>query len=194
MQKDIDYSAPLPERNIILVGLMGCGKSTVGRALSKMLHYPLVDTDQHIEKLEGQRIPDIFKTKGEAYFRSCEAQLVQSLIETKVQKQIIATGGGLPTSPQTRDILPQLGYVVWLNADIETLHERTSRTDSRPLLRTDDPKGVLTTLLDDREGYYDECSHLKINTKGLDIDDIAHGILESARFYFSERFKHMENK
>ena len=190
MHDAIDFNTPIPERNIILIGLMGCGKSTVGRSRSQMLAYPLVDTDQHIEKLEHKSIPDIFKIKGEGYFRACEGQLVESLIDMKVQKHIISTGGGLPTSKKARDLLPHLGYVVWLNADVDTLHERTSRTDSRPLLKTEDPKAVLTSLLDSREQFYEQCSHLKINTKGLDIDDIAHGILESARFYFSERLRH----
>jgi len=189
MEKEIDYTSPIPGRNIILIGLMGCGKSTIGKALSKMLAYPFVDTDQHIEKLEKRAISDIFKIKGEAYFRSCETQLIESLIEMDVKKHIISTGGGLPTSQQARKLLPKLGYVVWLNADVETLHERTSRTDSRPLLRTDDPKGTLMTLLDDRKDFYHECCHLVINTKGLAIDDVALGILESARFYFSERLK-----
>ena len=192
MHDSIDHKAPIPEKNIILVGLMGCGKSTVGRALSQMLAYPLVDTDQHIEKLEHRAISEIFKIKGEKYFRQCEAQLVESLIDMKVQKHIISTGGGLPTSEKARKLLPRLGYVVWLHADVDTLHERTSRTDSRPLLRTEDPKAVLTALLDDREKYYKECAHLKISTGDLDIDDLAHGILESARFYFAERLKHAQ--
>jgi shikimate kinase len=187
----IDNNAPIPHRNLVLVGLMGCGKSTVGRALSKMLAYPLIDTDQHIEKLEKRSIPEIFKIKGESYFRECEGQLVESLIESNVQKHIIATGGGLPTSKKARALLPYLGYVVWLNTDVDTLHERTSRTDTRPLLRTADPKAVLTSLLDTREENYKECSHLKINTKDLAVSDIAHGILESARFYFHERLKNL---
>ena len=80
--------------------------------------------------------------------------------------------------------------MVWLNADVETLHERTSKSDSRPLLDTDDPKQVLSDLLEKRRGFYQECSHLEISTPDLDISDIAHGILESARFYFSERLSY----
>ena len=189
----IDHNEPIPARNIILVGLMGCGKSTVGRALSKMLAYPLVDTDQHIEALEKRPISDIFETDGEDYFRKCEAQLVQSLIDMGVQKHIIPTGGGLPTKEKARDLLRQLGYVVWLSADVDTLHERTAHKDHRPLLQTEDPKAVLTSLLDDREKHYKKCAHLKVSTGDLEIDDIALGILESARFYFSERLKHEQS-
>lgn len=194
MDRSIDHNTPLPARNIVLVGLMGCGKSTVGRALSKMLAYPIVDTDQHIEKLEGRPIADIFKLKGEPYFRSNEGQLVESLIDMGVQKHIISTGGGLPTSEKARSLLPKLGYVVWLNADVQTLYERTSKSDSRPLLHTDDPQEVLRKLLEVREPMYKECSHLEINTPDLDISDIAHGILESARFYFSERMNSQAQK
>lgn len=190
VQSAIEFNSPIPERNIILVGLMGCGKSTVGKTLSQMLAYPFVDTDQHIEKLERRTIDEIFKVKGEPYFRASEGQLVQSLIDMKIQKHIISTGGGMPTSEKARSLLPQLGYVVWLNADVDTLHERTSKTDSRPLLKEGDPKKILTSLLEKRIPWYEECSHLKINTQDLEINDIAHGILESARFYFSERLRY----
>jgi len=113
MSKPIDHNSPIPERNIVLVGMMGCGKSTVARSLAKLLTYPMVDTDQHISSLEKREITDIFKIKGEAYFRQSEHQLIESLVETKIQKHIISTGGGLPTQTKTRDLLPRLGYVVW---------------------------------------------------------------------------------
>lgn len=187
MEKFIGKHNPLPAKNIVLVGLMGCGKSTIGRVLSKMLAYPFVDTDQHIEKLEQQSIPDIFKTKGEDHFRNCEVQLVHSLIDMQVQKHIISTGGGLPTTKEAREALPYLGYVVWLHADIETLYSRTAKSNSRPLLQTKNPKEVLKNLMAERAPHYQECSHLTINTENLDVDDIATGILESARFYFAER-------
>lgn len=155
-----------------------------------MMGYPLVDTDQHLEKLEGRPVADIFKIKGEPYFRSCEGQLIESLLDMNIKKHIISTGGGLPTSEKARTLLPQLGYVVWLNSDVDTLHERTSKSDSRPLLDTDDPKQVLSDLLEKRRAFYEECSHLEINTPDLEVSDIAHGILESARFYFSERLSY----
>jgi len=191
---EIDHNEPLPARNIILVGLMGCGKSTVARELGKMLAYPVLDTDDHIAKLEERTIPEIFKADGEDYFRQCETQLVQSMLDTGIQKHIIATGGGLPTRQESRDLLKKLGYVVWLSADIDTLHERTGRTDHRPLLQTEDPKAVLTQLLDNRSKFYKHCSHLRIKTGDLAINDIACGILDSARYYFSQRLHHIEEQ
>lgn len=193
MQPEIDHSEPIPNRNIILIGLMGCGKSTIGKRLSEMLYYPLVDTDEHIENLEKRKISEIFEKDGEDYFRKCEADLVRSLIDMGVHKHIIATGGGLPTRQPAQKSLRELGYVVWLSADVDTLHERTAHKNHRPLLQTENPKAVLTSLLDDREVHYKRCAHLKISTKDLDVDDIAHGILESARVYFSERLKHEDS-
>ncbi|MDB9741433.1 shikimate kinase [Akkermansiaceae bacterium] len=173
-------------KNIILVGLMGCGKSTIGRLISKMLAYPFIDTDHQIEKSEGMSISTIFKQKGEPYFRNCEISLVNSLIDLNVHKNIISTGGGLPTTKEAREALPQLGYVVWLHASIETLYDRTSKTNTRPLLDTQDPMETLRDLYEQRKSFYSECAHLTINTENLDIDDVATGILESARFHFSE--------
>lgn len=192
MKTEIDHNEPIPQRNIVLIGLMGCGKSTIGRALAQNLHYPFVDTDEHIEALEKRSITQIFTNDGEDYFRKAETDLIGSLVEMNVQKHIIATGGGLPAQKQNQSLLKKLGYVVWLNADLDLLHERTSQKNHRPLLQNDNPKKTLENLLEQRAPAYKKCAHLTISTRNLKIDDLTHGILESARVYFSARIRHEE--
>lgn len=152
-----------------------------------MLAYPFVDTDHQIEILQHRSITNIFQTEGEAYFRQCEYEFVKSLINKNVHKHIISTGGGLPINSKSNALLPQLGYVVWLHAHIETLHERTSKNSNRPLLKGTDPLKTLKKIYKERKDQYSNCAHLKINTENLDINDIATGILESARFHFSRQ-------
>lgn len=174
----------LPARNIILVGFMGSGKSTIGRELGKLLSYPLIDTDSQIEELEKISVSDIFSLKGEDYFRNCETQAVEQLIESEFTHHIIATGGGLPVKAENRPLLRKLGYVVWLDANTDTILERTSRNTNRPLLQTEDPRATVEKMLAKRNSIYREVSHLRLQTSGLSIAETAHGILESARYFF----------
>lgn len=180
-----ESSEPAPARNIILVGFMGSGKSTVGRELGKLLGYPLIDTDQQISQAESATIPEIFQKKGETYFRDCETRLLSTLDEQSVHHHIIATGGGLPMKPQNHQTLRKLGYIVWLQADTDTILERTSRNTNRPLLQTENPREVIEKLLSQRTPIYQEIAHLTVPTSGLDIKETAHGILESARYFFA---------
>lgn len=173
-----------PAKNIILVGFMGSGKSTIGRELGKLLSYPLIDSDTQIVEQERMSVSEIFSLKGESYFRDCETSLVDSLLEQNTSRHILATGGGLPIRPENRETLRQLGYVVWLDADTETIFERTSRNDKRPLLRTQDPRKTIQEMLDERQAIYRSVAHLRVQTGDLDISETAHGILESARYFF----------
>lgn len=179
-----ESSNTTPARNIILVGFMGSGKSTIGRELGKLLSYPLIDTDSKIEELEKLSVADIFSLRGESYFRNCETQAVDQLINDGVTHHIIATGGGLPVKEQNRSLLRELGYVVWLDAKTDTLLERTSRNSKRPLLQTDNPRETIEKMLNQRNAIYKEVSHLRLQTSGLNIAETAHGILESARYFF----------
>lgn len=181
-----ESSEPKPARNIVLIGFMGSGKSTVGRELSKLLGYPIVDTDHEIEEREKLSIPEIFSTKGEEYFRSTETKLVQELCDKGLSHHIIATGGGMPMREPTRPLLRQLGYVVWLQADVDTILNRTSRNSNRPLLQTENPRQTIENLLEIRNPVYEQVSHLRIRTSDLDIEETAHGILESARYFFAQ--------
>ena len=173
-----------PMRNILLVGFMGCGKSTIGRILHKSLDYPLIDTDQQIEKQTGKKISTIFEEEGEDAFRQLETQLLEKLIEKQTNHTIISTGGGIITLPENLPLLRQLGFVIWLSCSPEVINERTSRNNNRPLLQCDNPQEVIATMLAERAPLYEATSHLKINTSDLEINEISCGILESARYHF----------
>lgn len=172
-------------KNIVLVGFMGCGKSTIGRRLGQMLGYPFVDTDDLIEAKAGMPIARIFAERNEDYFRQLESAVLQELTAPGAERRIIATGGGLVTRRANRRTLKQLGYVVWLQVSPETILERTERNRDRPLLQTEDPQARIGALLAEREPMYREAADLELETTGLDAEEIACGILESARYHFT---------
>ncbi len=174
-------------KNILLVGFMGCGKSTIGRELHLSLGYPLFDTDHDIEKQEGKKIPQIFAEEGEDHFRQLETQFLKNLIHQQTQHSIISTGGGIITRPENIPLLRQLGFVVWLSCSPEDIYERTSRNSNRPLLQCDNPKELIIKMLGERDEHYNTCAHLKINSSNLAINEITCGILESARYHFSAK-------
>lgn len=170
------------QRNIILIGFMGTGKSTIGRNLSRALGYPLIDTDQMIVDQKGCSIPEIFEREGEDAFRDLESGLLKSL--HKHTGYIIATGGGIVGRPENCQLLQRLGYVIWLTAKPEEIYERTSRNTSRPLLNCEDPQGTITKLMSERDPLYQSAAHLGIETDTLSFDEVTAGIIESARYFF----------
>lgn len=175
-------------KNLLLIGFMGCGKSTVGRELHRRLNYPFIDTDHEIETRVGRRIKEIFAGEGgEPEFRDMETTLLRELADTSVDgtRRIISTGGGICGREENRSLLRRLGYVVWLHAPIELIIDRTSKSQDRPLLNTEDPAGRIRTLMEEREPLYREAAHLDIDTTGLDFKEISVGILESARYFFT---------
>ena len=172
-------------QNIVLIGFMGSGKSTVGRELQHRLGYPLIDMDRLIEDTMGKKITEIFKEEGESAFRDFETLQLLEIAKQSDKRQIISTGGGVVIRPENRALLRNLGYVVWLHAPEDVIFERTSRNQDRPLLNHLDARERITTLLAEREPWYRETAHLKIDTAGLDCKEIATGILESARYYFT---------
>lgn len=172
-------------KNIVLIGFMGCGKSTVGRELQQRLGYPLVDMDSLIEQRACKSITALFSELGEPAFRDLETALLQELSDPEAPRRIISTGGGVIVRPENRALLRQLGYVVWLQAPVGTILDRTSRNRDRPLLHTDDPRARIEALLGERTPWYRETAHLALDTRGLDSGEIATGILESARYFFA---------
>lgn len=171
------------QRNIILIGFMGTGKSTIGRILTQNLGYPLIDTDQTIETEQNCTISEIFEKSGEEAFRNIESQTLHKL--KNHSRHIISTGGGIIGRLENRQILRELGYVVWLSATPQEIHKRTARNNNRPLLNQEDPENFIRTLLEKRTPYYQETAHLKIETDQLSFEEVATGILESARYHFS---------
>lgn len=178
----------LPPKNIVLIGFMGCGKTTVGRELHQRLGYPLIDMDQIIENRAGKPITTIFAEDGEPAFRNMETELLRELCHPATSRRIISTGGGVVCRKENRDMLRQLGYVVWLHAPTAVILERTGKNRERPLLATDDPAAKIEVLMAERKPLYAETSHIKIETAGLDSDELATGILESARYFFTGHF------
>ena len=145
--------AGLGRRSIVLVGMMGVGKSSVGRRLAARLAIPFTDADSEIEKAAGMSIAEIFARHGEPYFRSGEARVIARLLEGG--PQVLATGGGAFMNADTRALIKVKGISVWLTAEFEVLLRRTSkRRSDRPLLHTDDPAETLRKLLAEREPTY----------------------------------------
>ena len=147
------------DKPIVLVGLMGVGKSTVGRRLARRLGLPFVDSDTAIEDAAGFSAAEVYEKYGEKDFRDGERRLVARLVEGHVG--VIATGGGAFVDPRTRELLNARAITVWLDAAIDVLTERTGRRDTRPLLRNPDPKGTLQRLADERRPSYAE-AHIHI--------------------------------
>lgn len=140
------------DRTIALVGLMGVGKSSVGRRLAKRLSLPFVDGDAAIEDAAGMTVSDIFARLGEAEFRAGEARVMKRLLEGP--RIVLATGGGAVLNPETRACLKQCAATVWMRADLEVVAERVQRRDTRPLLRGRDPLETLRTLAEARYPLY----------------------------------------
>ena len=150
------------DRPIVLVGLMGAGKSTVGRRLARRLGVPFVDSDAAIEDAAGLSPAEVFERYGEKDFRDGERRLVARLVdEGKVS--VIATGGGAFIDPRTRELLNARAITVWLDAPVEILTERTSRRDTRVQLRNGDPKATLERLAEERRDAYEQ-AHLHIKS------------------------------
>jgi len=139
-------------RPIVLVGLMGSGKSTVGRRLASRLRLPFVDADHEIEVAAGLSIPEIFERFGEAQFRDGERRVIARLIDGS--PKVVATGGGAFMQPDTRQLILDKATAVWLDADIDVLADRVSRRDGRPLLKDREPRDVLTELAAVRNPIY----------------------------------------
>lgn len=176
--------ASLP-RSLVLIGLMGSGKTTIGRELHNRLGYPLLDMDHLIERRAGKPITAIFAESGEEAFRDMESAVLEELAAPDAPRRIISTGGGVVIRESNRKLLHQLGYVVWLKATVETILERTSRNRDRPLLHSDNPQAKIEALMAERTPWYRSVCHQEVDTEGLDSSEIATGILESARYYFA---------
>lgn len=146
--------APYATRTVALVGLMGAGKSTVGRRLAEAMGRKFYDSDDEIEKAAGLSVADIFSLHGEADFRRGERQVLKRLLDS--EPHVLATGGGAYLDPETRQNLREKAVTVWLSADLETLWRRVNKRNHRPLLKADNPRGVLKRLFNERAPIYSE--------------------------------------
>ena len=161
-------------RNIVLFGFMGSGKSSVGRILSRKFGMELLEMDDEIERREASSINDIFKNRGEAFFRECERRLVEELAER--DDLVISTGGGVVLDERNIRDLGRNGVLICLDASPETIHQRTDREDYRPLLHTTDPLEKIRELLASRQPFYDLVPH-HVRTDGLSVGEVAEEVL-----------------
>lgn len=165
--------------NIYLVGLMGAGKTTIGRQLARALKLPFYDSDKAIEERTGVDIPTIFEFEGEEGFRDREQKMIQQL--TQMSGIVLATGGGAILREENRKILRDNGFIVYLQCSVERILERTRRDTQRPLLKTENPKERIESLFAQREPLYLSCADFKIDTGVLQSKDVVDHILEEYR-------------
>ena len=169
-------NARLGDRSIVLVGLMGAGKTTVGRRLAKRLDIPFVDADMEIERAAGKTIQEIFEEDGEAFFRAGEERVIARLL--KNGPQVLATGGGAWMSEKTRQRVRETGISVWLRADLDILMERVSRRPGRPLLKAPDPRRVMQELMEKRYPVYAEAD-LTVESRNVPHKVIVNDIIRA---------------
>ena len=150
--QEADIKAALGMRSVVLVGMMGVGKSTIGRRLSARLRLPFLDADAEIEAAAGMSIPDIFEAHGEPYFRDGEARVIARLIDNG--PGVLATGGGAFMREETRNRIRARAVSIWLRADADTILRRVKRRVDRPLLQTADPAATVGRLIAEREPVY----------------------------------------
>ena len=171
-------------RNIVLIGFMGSGKTTIGRALEKKTHITLVDTDELIEKAEGYKISEIFTNKGEEYFRKCESEILKKLI-SEDETKIISTGGGIVVNAENISLLKQLGKVFYLRIKPETVVKRLEGDRTRPLLAGEDKLIKAGRLMAGRRELYEKASD-----KIIDVDELLEEeILEEVLKEFAVKHK-----
>jgi shikimate kinase len=164
-------------RHLVLIGLMGAGKTTVGRECARRLGRPFVDTDDEVTRVAHTTVDRIFAEAGEAEFRRLEHSVVAD-VSASPEPLVVACGGGAVLDPENRRALRSSGVVVWLRAPAGTLAGRVGDGSTRPLLR-DDPVGALARLERLREPAYEAAAHVEIDTDGIDVDRVAAAVLDA---------------
>ncbi len=159
----------LSGRPVVLVGLMGAGKTTVGRRLAQRLQLPFVDADAEIELAAGKTIPEIFADHGEAYFRDGERKVITRLLDGR--QKVVATGGGAYMNSETRHNINERACAVWLKADLPLLMKRVRRRSNRPLLQAPDPEAVMKSLIEERYPVYANARYV------VESRDVPHSVM-----------------
>ncbi len=166
----------LQGRPIVLIGMMGAGKTTVGRRLANRLGRHFVDSDEEIEQAAGMSIEDIFRTHGEADFRAGEVKVIARLL--KQDDIVLGTGGGAFMNAETRAALREAALTVWIKADFEVLFQRVSRRSHRPLLKTANPRDTLKKLIEQRYPVYAEAD-VTVESRDVPQDQVASEVMDA---------------
>ena len=175
---------PVLPKTLALVGLMGAGKSAIGRRLAARFNVPFVDADQVIEEAAGCSIPEIFERWGEAFFRDRERQVIARLLRDPAH--VMATGGGAFIAEETRTLILDQCLSLWLRADLELLVSRTARRNNRPLLAKGKPRDILKQLMDERYPIY-ESADIVVDSRDVPPDETADIAIDAIRRFLSER-------
>lgn len=168
--------AGLAGRNLILVGLMGAGKSAIGKLVATQLGLPYIDTDHEIESAAQMSIADIFAAYGEPEFRALETRVIERVLADG--PAIVSTGGGAFINPVNRELIARSGLSLWLKADLETLWDRVKRRQTRPLLKTENPKQTLKDLMDRRYPVYEEAD-ITVHSRNVRKEAVMRDVLKA---------------
>lgn len=166
---------------IVLIGMMGAGKTTVGKRLASSLGREFIDSDHEIEVRCGAPVATVFELEGEPSFRKREAEVISELLNR--ENIVLSTGGGCIVTESTREVLKTAAVTVYLRAHIQDLWNRTRRDRRRPLLQTADPKARLTELYDARKSFYEACSHIQIETGRQPVEEVVRRVLSSLQHF-----------
>jgi shikimate kinase len=171
--------------NFVLIGFMGCGKSSVGRRLSSLTGHRFVDSDELVVKAEGRSIPEIFASCGEEGFREIEQRVLADLVG--VAGMVLSSGGGAILRQANREVLRKVGIVVWLDSDPNILFDRAIRSGKRPLLQTPNPRETFDQLLLARRPIYESAADFRFDSTHVNQDEAARKVLEQAMRIQSQR-------
>jgi shikimate kinase len=177
---EAEIAASLGTRSVVLVGMMGAGKSTIGRRLAARLRLPFLDADAEIEAAAGMSIPDIFETRGEPDFRDGEARVIARLLDGG--PAVLATGGGAFMREETRQRIRDKAVSIWLKADADIIMRRVKRRADRPLLQTDDPEATVGRLIREREPIY-QLADLQIWSRDVPHEKIVDECLDALQLH-----------
>lgn len=165
-------------KNIILIGFMGCGKTSVGKRLSQTLECDFLDTDELIEEEQGCSISEIFEKKGEAAFRDMETECLRSLLSRKDEGFVLSVGGGLPIREVNRELLKELGDVILLRVTPDVVYKRLRNDKTRPLLQDKNPRGRIVDLMSARKGFYEDAATHVVEVSDRTFEEIVEDILK----------------
>lgn len=167
-------------KNIILIGFMGCGKTSVGKRLATTIGSDFLDTDELIEKAQKRSIREIFDTDGEAAFRTMETDCLKELLKNKENGFVLSVGGGLPIREENRMLLKQLGDVILLQASPDVIYQRVKNDRTRPLLQDKNPRGRILDLMSARKKYYEDAADHMVLVDGKTFDEIIEDIMNAS--------------